>query len=206
MTTRRHYRVDWSEILERWRERDVPEVDLLPFDFSIHYPGCPWYSRIDSHQLVRTTGPRFQTAGHLVKLVESDKANALLALKLLTVCREAGVTDFPVDVLGPVFAQVDLHISSWWDGNARHLLPPLDWSIARPHRLPSTLRPDWPTIVDVAANRWTQVAHEWAVIKIPDFLDSSDPVRIGYEEWQDRLAEERERREYERLKAKFERD
>jgi hypothetical protein len=98
--------------------------------------------------------------------------------------------------------------STWWTGGAQHLLPALPKLMHLDHpRLGDEAAQiaRWPALVTEAAEHWTAIANEWALIMIPEFMD---PTSAEYLEWlrfasaQETL---RERAEYERLKIKFER-
>lgn len=193
----------WNLVLERWRAASVPEVQIIPFELGKHRPGLPWYSLEDNRQSLLYENPVVGTAYHLVEYISQADTEFKAAYKLYAFCRLWDLDGFSSYVLQPLFEKHGEKLYGWWNANARHVLPPTN---ARfffdDFRFPRQAA-EWTRIVEEAALTWTAIAQEWAIIRIPAWLDRSSPEFKAFEEHENSRAEERERQEYERLRKKY---
>jgi hypothetical protein len=126
------------------------------------------------------------------------------AYKLYAFCRQHDLDHFPHRVLHAAFEKFGSALYEWWSGNAKYVLPPINfYSSLRGGDERSAVRA-WRDVVSEAANAWRSMAQSWSILRIPDFMDHRSPEYAQYQQYVDALNETREREEYKRLKRKFE--
>lgn len=202
----------WTTVLEAWEESSVPEVAIVDFKIGEHYPSLPWLDRHTGKQYVGSSSPQISTAYHLCVLLPREPAELRTAYRLNAFCWHHQIKVFPEYVLRSVFKKFGSDLYEWWNRNAKYVLPPLDSRdyyklFSQVNQLSGSNWSQtkyWKEIVSAAALTWRLIAEEWAVIRIPKFMDYDSAEYKEYQNYLHALHENREREEYERLKRKFE--
>ncbi len=187
-----------------WANFDVPDIEIIAFDIKEHNANLPWFRKAEKRQSVLTDNPVRGTAYHLCSYISSAQKEFKAAYKLYAYCRKNEISGFPAYVLLPVFEQHESNLYEWWSGNAKYVLPFVesDADAVTPSR--GDLPGEWKLLVKAAALTWTSIASAWSVIRIPDWMERGSPEYAAYERVRNATAEDFERREYLRLKEKFE--
>ena len=47
----------WKQIYETWKQACVPDIDIIPFEVSIHQDDYPWIHKKDKTQSFRQSNP-----------------------------------------------------------------------------------------------------------------------------------------------------
>jgi len=188
----------WNKVYELWTSLDVPEIEISPFEIGKHYAELPWVSKKDAHKMLAWSNALLNTARHIGVCLKDGNKELKAAYKLNAFCVEHDMSLFQVHVLEKGFAKFNKSTDSWWHPNVKHVLPYTDGYhfISDSH--------DWEKIVQSAAQQWTMISDEWRLIIIPDFMDSDSEEYEQYLNYCDQDYEKKERKEYERLKRKFE--
>jgi len=194
----------WRDVLEIWNPVRPPDVQIIPFVIDEHSPNDPWFNRRAPYETL-SSSPQVTTARHLCRV----PPECLDAFKIYACCRERDAIWFNRNVIEPVFRAHGLGGKMFWTAGAKYLLPQLSGDFVS---VGTSLRHDeaaqragWRALVTEAAERWAAVANEWALVRIPKFMDSAS---AEYAEWRRFDAAQKtldEREQYERLKRKFER-
>ena len=110
-------------------------------------------------------------------------------------------------VLAEYFNSQQDSANDWWRHNARNLLPYIEgmrnnyW--ARGNNCEHA--DEWKNVVDLAAEKWSDIAIHLGILKIPDFMEHTSTEYKEAEAYYHKQDEKRERTEYERLSKKFSR-
>jgi hypothetical protein len=193
----------WSAVLKRWQSCSVPEVQVRAYEFESRSM-APWRHRNDK-LVAGFSNPLADTAGVLCWLANATNPELTALFKLTAFCRQLGLSAFSGEILLPVRRRLLSSDESWWHSNARHVVPYssfVDW-YPSPGADQEQCR-QWREIVDRAALLWKDIAQQWVVVRIPDFMDPDSDEYREYTRRADARYERRERDEFERLKAKFE--
>jgi len=194
----------WSAVVDAWNDLGVPSVQVVEFLIGEQYPSLPWLDRKTNHQYIGSSSPQNDTAYHVAVTLPGRPEELLIAYRLYAFCRQHELDDFSVGVLLPAFERFDFALYSWWNANAKYVLPPTGFrTTARWRGDARTQLRNWPTLVQEAGETWRNIAESWAIIRIPDFMDHRSPEYQRFREYVTAEHERRERAEYERLKAKF---
>lgn len=148
-------------------------------------------------RFVVVSSPQHDTAFHLAVPLREQPDELLAAYKLLAASLEAGVRAHVLSAVAPVFERHGFGGQGWWHHGARFVLPPHSATY-----FDHKYRTD--EFLAFATRAWTEVAAEYAVVRVPDFLEVDDPVREAYSRHVAETSAKREREEYERLRRKFE--
>jgi hypothetical protein len=181
----------WTAIHDRWLAYRVPAVDLVLFELGKHYSRAPWLDRKTGKQSIGTTNPQQSTAYHLAVVLPESSGELKIAYMLYSFLKDENRYHSGWKVLVPIFERNHSALHEWWAGNARNLLPPLDY-VAGSMR-DERREENWNQIVDDAASTWRRVANEWSVVQIPDFMDHDSPEYISFAEHESKRNEVRER-------------
>lgn len=192
----------WTAVFRHWKRLDIPDVDIYPFKIGEHYPRLPWLDRYDSEPLVHGN-PQYDTAYHICKILPSLPAGMNAAYKLLAYCREYSFFDFASAVLVPALSINRSVPSKWWHARAKSILPPHPTGTHGTEYSRNWQASHWKQLVNEAGSAWRTIAQDWAIVRIPDFMDRSAGEYLEYALYQNRVSEAQEWREYERLKEKF---
>lgn len=195
----------WAEVYERWQSHAVPDVPIFPFDFRHQYPGAPWIWLRDGHQLLYTTNPMRATAYHLAVHLSGRSPEFIAAYKLNAWCIMNSCDFLQREVLAAYFKDQQDSAYDWWTENSRYLLPYVNEM--RPNHWYYTndcdVSQEWKNIVDLAAEKWGDVAAHLGILRIPDFMERDSTEHKDAEAFYHEQYEERERTEFERLSKKF---
>lgn len=194
----------WSAIADIWHDLNVPEIEVLDFVLGEQYPSLPWLNRKTSHQYIGSSSPQNDTAYHLCVVLPTSPPELSITYKLYAFCRQHEIEEFAIGALRPAFNKFDQELYSWWNGNAKYVLPPIEFRTAFWRSDARTQARNWKALVQEAADTWRIIAEKWALIRIPDFMDRDSPEYRQYNQYVREQDERRERAEYEWLKAKFE--
>jgi hypothetical protein len=145
--------------------------------------------------------PLQDVARRLVKGFPSAEAESYAAFLLLAFCTEyefhagSGLRHAVYE------AAHRLDETGYWRSNARRVMSGNSLFFLEADA-------GWEEAVDAAAKAWTEAAQRYAVVRIPDFMDFKSDEWRAYHDARKReaaeAAEERDRREYARLRAKYE--
>lgn len=195
----------WSDVYELWEKADVPEVKEVPFQPGEHYPSLPWVELSSGRQIDQGARPTDDTAYHLIRRLKGKHNELKTAYKLFAYCRSQYLSDFGSYVLAPVMERHGENLQGWWHSNARNVLPWYgnDRSRFDTDKRTQEQRTHWRELVQDAAKAWQQIAERWGIIQTPDLMDLDSAEYKAYEAHCRAAQEERERKEYERLKEKF---
>ncbi|NTV51295.1 MAG: hypothetical protein HGA69_00460 [Desulfobulbaceae bacterium] len=194
----------WETVLETWNQAAVPNIDIVTFSIKDqHYPGLPWFDKKRNRQYIGASSPQLGTAYHLCKVLPEQHAEFQVAYKLYAFCRYFDLYGFSGEVLHPVFVKNESAFYEWWNGNARYVLPPFEYRINYERFDSLRTACGWTFLMECAAEVWKEIAANWAVIKIPAYMETDSPEYAQYKQFEDKKYEQREREEFERLKKKF---
>lgn len=193
----------WKKVKDRWSDHRVRDVGIRRFQVGTDHGDYPWFDLTTGRQYFGNSNPQVGTAYHLCCSLARFSNDLHIAYKLYAFLR-AEEMSIPYGTLGPIFQNEQSHLSHWWNGNAVHVLPPLEYDWAERDKYVVERDAKWTEVVDKAAAVWGLIAEQWAVIRIPDWMDRDDPDLTKYWELVRANSEARERAEYERLKKKYE--
>lgn len=191
----------WEVVYDRWLSHSVPNINIMPFKIGEHNSRLPWVDRQSKRQYFHTN-PQFDTAYHLTVVLPKESDELRAAYKLYAFFRRQRRDYGVYSVLHPIFKLNKFELSEWWNANACYVLPPLDYTTVLRYQKLDSLK--WDGLIDEAAITWIQLAKEWALIQIPDFMEDDSSEYQAYEHYVSKKYEAKEREELERLKRKFE--
>ena len=191
----------WNHIYETWKQASVPDIDIIPFEVSIHQDDYPWIHKKDKTQSFRQSNPITTTAYHLGFHLKGKDKELVAAFKLKAYCKQNAQYSDVHKYTFNCFSSFD-EPTLGWTQNSRIVLPyyelPSDFPIR--HRYGASIN----EVVDSAIAAWTAISKEWAMLYIPSWMDYTDEKYIEYQGLQNKLDDEWQYKEYLRLKAKFE--
>lgn len=196
---------EWTDVRELWRSLDIPEVEVRPWPKE-NFFAVPWDKKETygkSNSLWPIASPEDQTAHHIVKELWAQPEDVQIAYKLEAFCREHELDSFFANVVQPVYRKNNLEYPFWWHSNAKHVLPS-GGGTWRLERLEVVEAREWKEIVRRSAEAWRELASEWVVVRVPDLMDHDSQEYLEFLAVMRARNEDRERREYERLRARFE--
>ncbi|MBS1941157.1 MAG: hypothetical protein JST38_09790 [Bacteroidetes bacterium] len=193
----------WKKMWSLWQESEVPPVRIIDFRFGKDIIQWPWYSLAQNKQVGYVNTPMQSTAYHLCSYLKDKDQELIAAYKIHAFLVANHMAEFPYHDLDHAMKKHGENLHGWWSPNSIHVLPYVQkddyWVRARPY----TNRM-WREVVTRAATEWQAISQEWAVIRIPKFMDTDSPEYREIAEHSRKLHEEREHQEYLRLKKKFE--
>ncbi len=212
MTNNRYFRDEyskgwpkWSDVYDLWEKADAPELKEVQFQVGQHYPSLPWVELSSGRQVDQGARPTDDTAYHLIRHLKGKHNELKTAYKLFAYCRSQHLSDFASYVLAPVMEQHGENLQGWWHSNARNVLPWYgnDRSRFDTDKRTKEQRTHWRELVQDAVKAWQKIAERWGIVQTPDLMEMNSPEYKAYEAYCRAVQEERERKEYERLKEKF---
>lgn len=195
---------NWEKIWNLWQEQNVPNVKTRKFDVSKHNHHYPWFETKENYQPFIDSNPWRDTAYHLSKSLVDKSPELIAAYKIYAFVRNYGLYDFLVEELNFAMRKHDNTLHSWWNGNAKYVLPDISNPVIINYQNQVQSKDKWKEITIEAAGYWKQLAEEWEIIIIPDFIDRDSEEYENYQNIIRKQYEEKEYQEYLRLKKKFE--
>jgi hypothetical protein len=196
----------WDQIYEFWNKLEVPEVKIIDFETGINTIDSPWFSIQEKKQVNYLENPMRETAYHLCICLKDKNPELIAAYKILAYLWSNRQKDLLYDSLSFAMKKYNERTNSWWSLNAVYILPYCNTLHNSDFRISKLTDKDWDKIVTNAAKEWTAIANEWAIIRIPKFMDrDSDEYKL-FETYSESVHEQREYQEYLRLKKKFEKE
>lgn len=125
------------------------------------------------------------------------------AYKINAFCVKHSLSEFRFYALNPFFESKGESAFRWWHPNARYVLPLTNASTffyMTEREIVDPVR----EIVDAAAEEWRSVANEYEILYLPKYMDHKSEEYAAVQNYYAQRREEKERSEYERLRAKFE--
>ncbi|QWV96096.1 hypothetical protein KP005_11965 [Geomonas nitrogeniifigens] len=191
----------WSAILDLWNSFNVPLTEIRAFNVKVYYPSLPWLDKSSDQQLIGSSNPQNDTARHLCMSICKYGTEMTILFMMVAYCREVKSRNPFEIVLHHEIKRLGLS-SDFWDGNAKYVLPPLS-SFSIIDKI-DRAEGAWEETIKNAAIIWTEINSRWAVIRIPSFMDCKSHEYEEYRNYCDNQYELQERREFERLKKKYE--
>ncbi|MBK9509967.1 MAG: hypothetical protein IPO04_11135 [Cytophagaceae bacterium] len=195
---------NWEKIWNLWQEQNVPNVKTRKFDVSKHNHHYPWFETKENYQPFIDSNPWRDTAYHLSKSLVDKSPELIAAYKIYAFVRNYGLYDFLVEELNFAMRKHNNTLHSWWNGNAKNVLPDISNPVIINYQNQVQSKDKWKEITIEAAGYWKQLAEEWEIIIIPDFIDRDSEEYENYQNIIRKQYEEKEYQEYLRLKKKFE--
>jgi hypothetical protein len=197
----------WKDVIAFWNTLGVPDVEVWPWPPERPHV-APWdrrdnYSRGNSWY--PTSSPQDQTAYHIACTLPGLPPESRAAFKLEACCRELGLTDFMGNVVFRANRKAKVVEYGWWHPNAKNVLPNAFYDGWLRPRTPWDTARNWKGIIDQSAKIWTDLASDWVVVRVPEFMDPESEEYKAHRERMTIAHHARERAEYERLREKFER-
>lgn len=195
---------NWDKIWNLWQEQNVPDVKTRKFNFAKHNYYYPWFETKENSQPFIDSNPWRNTAYHLSKSLVDKSPELITAYKIYAFVRNYSLYDFLVEELNFAMRKQNNTLHSWWSGNAKNILPDISNPVRINYQNQVQSKDKWKEITIEAAGYWKQLAKEWEIIIIPDFMDRDSEEYGNYQSIARKQSEEREYQEYLRLKKKFE--
>lgn len=145
--------------------------------------------------------PSNDTAGHLASVLSHEPKELIAAYKLYALSRLVGAVHTMAESLSEPHKRHGFSLHQWWHSNAKNVLPFTE--SAPENEFTISRSRNWETLVNCAAIKWSQIALEWNVIRLPSFMDPDSDEKREYEMLAHKMHEQHERNEYLRLKKKF---
>ncbi|MFT3800967.1 MAG: hypothetical protein QM766_07060 [Burkholderiaceae bacterium] len=187
----------WKKMIDLWRKQQVPPVEILPYDIKSEMSFAPW--RTKKGHYVGDSNPQRSTAYHLAVHLREASENLLATYKIYAFCVENQVTYPHLDALAAGFEKEGTDARGWWSQNSRRVLP----GVGTYYGLEQEKLRQWEAMVVAAAKEWTLIAEQWVLIRVPDLMLEGSPEEAEWVAHVKELRQDAERREYERLKRKF---
>ncbi|MBK6979127.1 MAG: hypothetical protein IPH28_20185 [Cytophagaceae bacterium] len=157
--------------LESLARANVSNVKTRKFDVSKHNHHYPWFETKENYQPFIDSNPWRDTAYHLSKSLVDKSPELIAAYKIYAFVRNYGLYDFLVEELNFAMRKHDNTLHSWWNGNAKYVLPDISNPVIINYQNQVQSKDKWKEITIEAAGYWKQLAEEWEIIIIPDFID-----------------------------------
>jgi hypothetical protein len=192
----------WHNVHELWDSHQVPEVSIIPYNFDLHRFPSPWWSVTKDGQSMYRESPYNETARHLASVLPHQPKELIAAYKLCAFLRLVGAAHAMPQFLAEPHIRYGFKPHQWWHSNAINVLPFTE--NGPENSLVFSRSNDWEVLTSGAATKWTQIAREWRVIRLPSFMDPDSDEKREYDKLAQEMHEQHERNEYLRLKKKFE--
>lgn len=194
---------EWRRVYEVWKSFGVPRIESVRFDPGQHSIFTSWAER-RNHSPLHHSSVQRQTALHLFFNLRDESSELVAAYKINACCIEYSLRRFRENVLEPAFNTMGTSSFRWWRSNARLVLPYTDGKTELDVLALDMEEHDWKLIVNQSARKWTIIANELVIVRNPSLMDWESDEYRDYIEHCKRRREERDREDYERLKARFE--
>lgn len=191
----------WNQIYIYWNGLHVPDVAIHDFVIGVNTINSPWYDLKKNCQQHFQETPLKETARHLAITIRDQDPELIAAYKILAYMKyhQSQALFHPLKEVLEKFGVNPFH--GWWHSQARIILPhsvDYDYTIQRNPEV------DWRNTIANAAKTWIDIAKDWAIIRIPDFMDYDSLEYEAFETFSQSQQKEKEYREYLYLKEKFE--
>ena len=193
----------WDNILKKWAEQDVPNITLLKFEIGIHFSNCPWFCLKDNYQNTQSGNPLDQTAFHLCCFLQDKPIELVAAYKIYAALKYYSEDWLWNQPLSEAMAKHGENLYGWWNHNAKNILP-YTTNCNNYFRNGIKNINEQEDLTIQSANLWKDISREWAIIKIPTYLNKDSNEYNEYHAFSKKEADEREYQQYLRLKNKFE--
>lgn len=195
------YMTQWNQIFNYWKGLNVPEVQIRDFIIGENTINSPWYNLKENRQQYFQETPLKETARHLSVTLKYKDQELIAAYKILAYMKyhQSQALFHPLKEVLDKFYVNPFH--GWWHSQARIVLP---HSVDYDYTIQRNSDEDWRNTIANAAKTWKDIAKDWAIIKIPDFMNYDSPEYEAFETFSHRKRKEKEYTEYLRLKEKFE--
>lgn len=189
----------WDNIWGLWQELKVPSIQTKEFIIGGHTVNSPWFS-IKEKEQIYFDRPVRSTAYHIAVHLKGKEEELIAAYKLYAYITYFDFYSFLDDPIEFGMKKYNEKLDGWWHPNARIVLP--DYS----ERFVDydAREKDWKRIVTDAAETWRQLAKEWEIIIIPNFMDQDSEKYKEFKDYSNKAYEEIEYQKYLELKKKFE--
>lgn len=191
----------WNKMLNVWDELKVPEILTREFVLKEHSPYLPWYDLKKKYQPMYTENPIRQSAFHLVVYLNGKTNELRTAYKILAYLKEQRKEHIFQDTLIKVMKKHNEAYSGWWHPNAKNVLP---YAESLNDLLEKITVKDWEEVTIKSAKVWTELAQNWSIVIIPEYMDRDSHEFKEYQNCITKKYEEREYENYLRLKEKYE--
>lgn len=191
----------WHNVYEIWASHEVPEVSIMTFNTDLHRFASPWWNVKHDEQARYSESPYNDTARHLATTLQHQPKELVAAYKLYAFSRLVGASHAMAESLSEPHKRYGIFLHHWWHSNAKNVLPFTE--DAPENKLTIGRSNNWETLINSAAIKWTQIALEWNVIRLPSYMDPDSDEKREYEKLTHNTHEQNERNEYLRLKKKF---
>lgn len=194
----------WKEIYAYWKSLEVPELTLIDYEFGKHSTYSPWFDKEEKRQAYHSDNPILDTGRHLGSYLRNKPQELKDTYKIFAFLRYKGLYGF-FDLVEEPFSKYDTDTRGWWSSQAKNLFPyfQIDSEYFDYRNLTNNSK-NIQTLLDKAAETWKDISKRWALVIIPDLMDSDSEEYSNYCDQSKKLHEDREYQEYLRLKAKFE--
>ncbi|MBO9727228.1 MAG: hypothetical protein J7623_01185 [Chitinophaga sp.] len=197
---------NWSSIYEYWISLNVPDVTFIKFNREKHSPHSPWFEKNRQAQFYFSENPILNTGAHLGRYLKDKPKELIAAYKIFAFLRFNQLDDSFNFIIDEPFKKFNENYRDWWNASAKHIFP--YYSSINHHYFPRSFEErkkiQITSIIDAAAQAWTDIANEWALIIIPGYMDRNSNELGEYWDAVKKEEDEREFREYLRLKKKYE--
>lgn len=168
----------WHIVYETWTSHEVPEVSIMPYKNDLHRFASPWWSVKHDEQARYSESPYNDTACHLASVLPHQPIELIAAYKLYAFLRLVGAAHTMAEILSEPHKKYGFSLHQWWHSNAKNVLPFTEG--APENEFTISRSNNWETLVNCAAIKWTQIALEWKVIRLPSFMDPDSDERREY--------------------------
>jgi hypothetical protein len=195
---------NWDKIYNLWQEQNVPEIKIRKFDLTKHNYYYPWFYIKSKYQPFIESNPLIDTAYHVSNYLLGSDSELVAAYKIYAFVRHYCLYDFLTEELNFAMNKQGKNLYGWWNGNAKNLLPSTERPISLIIFNQSQSKYNWKEVILEAARYWNQIAVEWEIIIIPDFMDRNSEEYENLKNFVKKQSEQREYQQYLSLEAKFE--
>ncbi|MBV5327313.1 MAG: hypothetical protein JZU65_06700 [Chlorobium sp.] len=119
----------WHEVLSYWDSKEVPQVEIVPYDPEEHDYQIFWFEKSLRFNIQRNSfrvveeNPASDTARALIYTVSKGGPSLFAAFALMTTLRHLGEPNTLVAVVRRHLDQISPDIRDHWHSNAKYLLP-----------------------------------------------------------------------------------
>lgn len=182
MTKSKHTNPSWSEVYQYWQAKQVPLVEMIPFEQGEHYGIVPWFEKHvtpderKAYYYFLSKGPLVGTAKNLLsdRLRSNPELYAAFAIFSTLIAVGERVSDLGSTVRDKLSL---LNFNPWlhWHPTSVNVLP------CNPEVRLLQRNPDWRLRIDAAAAVWMEICARFQVIKDTHlwlFPEPSEPTPL----------------------------